>query len=224
MIAGIGNDPRSRIFQNPEALEDWELVAILLGKGTREKNVESLAREILAKHKGLLGLLNTAPSILLSQPGIGKAKIASLFAAREMVNRMKLQYMHLESNSPDTTKKKLMELLFLKSQKEIRECFYLITLDHEENLHRIELIAKGSLTEVGVHLRDLVKIILDDAAANCLIAHNHPKQSCDPSFEDFELYNNLSRFLEKLDICLLDQWVIGNDGIYSCEQRKRIIR
>lgn len=218
----LHTDPRSRIFQNPESLEDWELIAILFGKGTRAKNVESLSRDVLSRFQGLVGLFNTEPARLLNEPGVGKAKIASLYAARELVNRLKLKQIHEKELSSETCRQQLIELLYLKTKKEVRECFYLMTMTHEKVLIRMELIARGSLTEVGVHIRDLVKIILDDAAPYCIISHNHPRQSVEPSFEDFELYYNMQRFLEKIEVSLLDQWIIGEDGVYSCEKRLKI--
>ncbi len=102
----------------------------------------------------------------------------------------------------------------------MRECFFLITLDGNKKLINLELISKGSLNEVGVHTRDLIKLILDDGASYCIIAHNHPKQTSLPSHEDYTLYNMLKNFLLHIEVELIDQWVVGIDGIFSCHQKK----
>jgi DNA repair protein RadC len=213
------NDPRSKILQNPEKLEDWELIAILLGKGSKGQNVELLSRKILSNFSGLFGLLNSSPSVLKNQVGLGKAKVASLLAAREMVNRLKLQSLTLYTRKPITIPD-LMELLYLRAANEVRECFYLITLDHLMGVINFELIAKGSLTEVGVYPRDIVKMALDDGATFVIISHNHPKQSCKPSKADYELYEDLSFILDNIEIELIDQLVMGVEGVFSCKNRK----
>lgn len=216
-------DPRSKIFQNPEKLEDWELIAILIGKGTKGQNIEELSRSILSKFSGLFGLLNTSPSALFKQTGLGKAKIASLLAVREMVNRLKLHYLK-KSSSKSTSLVEVMELLYLRTAKEVRECFYLITFNYDKSLINMELIARGGLTEVGIFPRDIVKMALDDGAMYAIVAHNHPKQSCEPSKEDYILFKELHKILASVDVELMDQWVSGEEGIFSCYNKKRIFQ
>lgn len=212
------NDPREKSLQKPDSLEDWELIAILIGKGSRYKKVEELSREFLVEFSGLKGFINSSPSQLLKFKGLGRAKVATLIAARELVNRLKLEL--LKQDNLETSKfDNLIELLYLKSIRFVRECFFLITLDARRKLINFELISKGSLSEVGVHTRDIVKQILDDGASFCIIAHNHPKQSAQPSSEDYILYNTLKHFLQNLEIILVDQWIVGIDGIFSCEQK-----
>lgn len=157
--------------------------------------------------------------MLSKQKGLGKAKIASLFALKEICNRIKLKRL-LQSNQIDIPS--VLELLHLKAIKEVRECFYLITLSQQKSLINLELISRGSLTEVGVHARDIVKHILDDAAKYVIIAHNHPKQSCFPSREDFDLFYQFKNLLDQLDIILMDHLVIGTDGVYSCNEKKNL--
>ena len=214
-------DPRSRVLKNPESLEEWELIAILLGKGSRGYSVEELSRTLLARFNGLYNLLNTPVSVLEKELGMKKAKIANLYAAREIVNRLKLfGLFHQESRSGDFYS--IIELLLLRSRREVRECFFLLTFDCEDKLINLELIARGSLREVGIYCRDLVKLILDDGAASAIISHNHPGHSCLPSPEDLELFQNLYSLLSQLEVELKDQWILGNNGVFSCKEMKEL--
>lgn len=192
------------------------MIAIFLGSGGKGRNVEVLSKELLSNFSGVLGLMNAPTSLLKKQKGIGKAKMATLFALREFSNRVKLINL-IKSEKP--SRESIIELLQLKVQKEVRECFYLVTLDSKENLINIELIARGSLEEVRVHTRDIVKNILDDAATFAYIAHNHPRQSCEPSRADYLLFHQLKNLLSQMEIKLLDQLVLGNDGVYSCFEK-----
>lgn len=209
------------VVRNPELLEDWELIAILFGKGIQGKNIEVLSKELLLRYSGLVELFHTPPSILFKEKGIGKAKIASILAVRELLTRIDQKILESKQSSPFSEKELLKHLSF-RSKKEPRECFYLVSFSNDKSIIRIELISRGSLMEIGVHTRDLVKLLLDDSARFALIAHNHPRQSCIPSPDDWNLFNNLKQILLPLEIELLDQWVIGKDGAYSCNKDERI--
>ncbi|MBP7281602.1 MAG: DNA repair protein [Leptospiraceae bacterium] len=168
-----------------------------------------------------MGLINAPVSSLSKQKGIGKAKIATLFALRELCHRVKLKNLF---NSPVNDFGSLLELLHLKAIKEVRECFYLITLDSDRSLINFDLLARGSLEEVGVHSREIVKQVLDDTAKFAIIAHNHPRQSCDPSNSDYLLFYQLRNLLSQLEVTLLDQWVVGKEGVFSCSKEKLILK
>ena len=76
---GAGARERLRSF-GPEALDDVELLTLLLRTGTRGRPAHALARELLGV-EGLHGLARTLPSELERHPGVGPAKAASLIAA-----------------------------------------------------------------------------------------------------------------------------------------------
>lgn len=179
--------------------------------------MEKLSKELLHQFSGLLGLINAPTSQLIKQNGIGRAKIASLFAIRELCHRIKMKSLSQKSSLDFES---LFELLQLKAIKEVRECFYLVTLDYDKSLINLDLLARGSLQEVGVHSREIVKQVLDDTAKFAIIAHNHPRQSCQPSREDYLLFHQLGSLLMQLEVTLLDHLVIGEEGVFSCSQKK----
>ena len=152
---------------------------------------------------------------------MGRAKKALLIAIRELILRVKLNELQSKESMD---KHSLFEYLYWMTNKEIRECFYLICLDSNYKVQTIKLLAKGSLEEVGVHLRDLVKVILDSKSLAVIISHNHPNESSKPSEADFQVYNRLKEFLTELEVRLLDQWILGVDGIYSCSKKRKIFK
>ncbi|HMV45396.1 MAG TPA: JAB domain-containing protein [Leptospiraceae bacterium] len=196
------------------------MIAVLLGSGGKGRNVEILSKELLIEFTGILGLVTAPISSLKKQKGLGKAKIATLVALKEIATRIKYKKL-LTQDRFDLPS--LLELLHLKALKEVRECFYLVTLSEEKTLINIDLLARGSLTEVGVYTRDIVKQILDDASKYVIIAHNHPNQSSQPSREDYLLFHRLRNLLSELEISLLDHLVIGIDGVHSCEENRKLV-
>ncbi|MBM9576384.1 DNA repair protein RadC [Leptospira sp. 201903070] len=209
-------DPRARIAYEAESLQDWELLAVLLGRGNRAQPIEELSRNILHHSRGLGGLLQKKVSDLVQIPGIGHAKATTLLAAVEFARRLKWEALKGKRYSPEHLINYLSTSLIPKN----RECFVLITLSPEGAVLRAEIVAVGSLEEVGVQSRDLLKIILNDAASSVIIAHNHPESSSKPSKDDLWIYKNFKKLLEALGLELVDQWIFGIDGIYSCKEGK----
>ncbi|MDI7224068.1 JAB domain-containing protein [Leptospira santarosai] len=209
-------DPRTRIAYEAEALEDWELLAVLLGRGNRAQPIEELSREILHQSKGFGGLLQKQVSDLRKIPGVGIAKATTLLAAVEIARRLKWEALKGRRYSSE----QLLNFLATSLIPKNRECFVLITLSPEGAVLRAEIVAVGSLEEVGVQTRDLLKIILNDAASSVIIAHNHPESSSKPSEEDLWIFENFGRLLDTIGLELLDQWIFGIDGIYSCKKGK----
>ncbi len=206
-------DPRGLALTTPDKMEDWEVLAVILGSGCKNKPVDVLSKELLLEYKNLLGVFLAPPSLLDKKFGIGRAKTSLFSAIRELILRVRI--LEAFQNSSTVSLYQVLEILKLKTQLETRECFFLISFGPQKNLLRIELLARGNLMEVGVHFRDIAKILLEDGANEAIIAHNHPNQSSQPSREDIDLFLNLRELLFSLEITLLDHWVIGIDGIYS---------
>lgn len=194
------------------------MLAILLGKGSRSRDVESLARELLYRTKGLQGLSRFPSNSLLQIDGIGDAKASIIQACKELSIRIRW----CEISQREFTRDSLLSYLKARLFSEVRECFVLVTLSPENHLIRAEIVSKGNLFEVGVHTRDLLQIILNDGAASVAICHNHPKQKSHPSESDWMLFREFRSILSRLDIQLMDQWIFGIDGIFSCEEAKNL--
>ncbi|MCX7997592.1 MAG: DNA repair protein [Leptospiraceae bacterium] len=213
-------DPRGLALSTPEKMEDWEVLAVILGSGCKNKPVDVLSKELLVEYKNLLGVFLAPASVLDQKFGMGRAKTSLFSAIRELILRIRV--LEAFQRSTETNLSHILEILKLKTQLETRECFFLISFGPQKQLLRIELLARGNLMEVGVHFRDVAKILLEDGATEAIIAHNHPNQTSQPSQEDIELFWNLHELLLPLEIVLLDHLVIGIDGVYSI-QRKSLL-
>ena len=192
-----------------------------MGSGGHGRDVEILSKELLLQFSSIVGLVNAPSSVLYKQRGLGKAKVAMLSALREICNRIKFRNIFHQSGANIES---IIEVLYLKLLKEVRECFYLITLAPDKTLINFDLLARGGLSEVGVHSRDIVKQVLDDTAKYVIIAHNHPRQSCEPSREDYLLFNQLQNLLLQLEVTLLDHYVIGKEGVFSCAEKRILLK
>ena len=86
----VGEKPREKLLRDgPEGLSTVEVLAVILGTGTRSKSVMDLASEVLAMDaRGLRYLAECSPEELKKVSGMGEAKVCMLMAALELGKRL----------------------------------------------------------------------------------------------------------------------------------------
>lgn len=210
----INERPRERLIQyGAESLSDAELLAIILGKGTRGKNSVELSREILGKHKGLRGLLKCDLKAWSQTPGLGIAKFCQFQAALEIGRR----YLAESLQRGQLIENDLVAKQFLLSQlrDQPKEVFVALFLDTKHRLIQYEVLSEGSIHQTMVYPRELVKRVLHHNAAAVIVAHNHPSGDPTPSKQDIAVTEQLTRALALIDTELLDHFVLGDGQVLS---------
>ena len=213
--------PREKLFINgPASLSNAELLAILLGSGTRIQSAVSLAERVLAADgSGILFLNDCTPEELCSIEGIGPAKSAALIASAELGRRLTTTPREKQANvsSPDDISKLFMQnMRYLK-----KECFKVLLLNVKNEIISIEDVSVGSLMSSDAHPREVFAAPLRRGAANVILVHNHPSGSSRPSQDDIDLTQRLSWAGDIMGIHVLDHIIIG-DGEYTSMKRERL--
>jgi DNA repair protein RadC len=93
--------------------------------------------------------------------------------------------------------------------------FYCLYLDTRHRLMQSEELARGSLTQMAVYPREIVRRALLVNAASLIVAHNHPSGAAKPGAADRQLARLLQQALALVDIRLLDHVVVGARDVYS---------
>ena len=213
--------PREKLFINgPASLSNAELLAILLGSGTRSQSAVSLAERVLAADgSGILFLNDCTPEEVCSIEGIGPAKSAALIASAELGRRLTTTPREKQANvsSPDDISKLFMQnMRYLK-----KECFKVLLLNVKNEIISIEDVSVGSLMSSDAHPREVFAAPLRRGAANVILVHNHPSGSSRPSQDDIDLTQRLSWAGDIMGIHVLDHIIIG-DGEYTSMKRERL--
>lgn len=213
--------PREKLFINgPASLSNAELLAILLGSGTRSQSAVALAERVLAADgSGILFLNDCTPEELCSIEGIGPAKSAALIASAELGRRLTTTPREKQANvsSPDDISKLFMQnMRYLK-----KECFKVLLLNVKNEIISIEDVSVGSLMSSDAHPREVFAAPLRRGAANVILVHNHPSGSSRPSQDDIDLTQRLSWAGDIMGIHVLDHIIIG-DGEYTSMKRERL--
>lgn len=210
--------PRERLQKmGSQSLSNAELLAIILGSGTKTESALGLATRILHEGEGLSYLANATMEELLSLKGIGHAKAAQIKAAVELGKRLVAYRRENEFtiSSPEDGALLLMEdMRFLD-----REHFKILLLNTKNHCMNIETISIGTLNASLVHPREVFKLAIKKSAASVILAHNHPSGDPKPSREDIEITKRLAEAGKIIGIEVLDHLIIGNGNFTSLKER-----
>jgi len=212
--------PREKlILRGEQNLNEVELLAIILGKGTREVSALELAQLLMIKYKDLRHLKDASLEELLEEKGIGPAKAVSIKAAIEIGRRMAQDIQQKDLiKSPDDVKNIVMEEMRYFD----REHFRVLYLDRKGGLLDMQDISVGGLHSSIVHPREVFKIAVRKSAASIILVHNHPSGDPTPSREDVEITRRLIEAGDIMGIAVLDHIVIG-DNTYCSLKTKGLI-
>lgn len=203
--------PREKLISRGRAaLSDEELIALFLRTGLPGCNVLQLAAR-LKQAAGSLTALGAmeAREIAACCKGIGTAKAATLAAVFELGQRAVQESMQAEvMDSPE----KVYRLLAGELRYERQENILVLLLNVKRQLLARHHVAKGTLTRVMTHGRDVFREAIRHSAASIILVHNHPSGDPTPSEADRQLTQNIAECGELLGIPLRDHIIIGTEG------------
>jgi DNA repair protein RadC len=210
--------PRERLLMHgPETLSNAELLAILLGSGLHGKNAIQLARELLAE--GMTTLKQREPKHLYTMPGVGPAKAARIAAAFEMSRRMTSDE---PEEPPPFVTTILGSTLVRRCARYRQERLGAALLDSRHRIIQQRDIYVGTVNNILVSTRDIIRVTLLENATAIVIYHNHPSGDPTPSKEDEVFSVKLRDSLKLIDIELVDHLVIGSHRYYSMKEKGMI--
>ena len=192
-----------------ESLSDVELLALLLGQGTKDLNVLGLADKVL-NGKNLTNLKNITMENLLKIKGVGKAKSLQILAIKEILRRIEEDEEKMVFNSPEDVFKYMRWL-----SKEKQEKMVAVYTNTMNQLLGEEIVAVGSINVLNVKPRDIFVPALRYNSYGIILIHNHPEGSSEPSNEDINFTQNIKKLSLQLGFELLDHIIIGKKGFYS---------
>lgn len=205
--------PRERLIaKGTGALADRELIAILLGSGSRGRSSLDVAAELLGRLGNVRGLAVCSAAQLLELAGVGPGKAARLLAAVELGRRV-VRYQG-EEPYPIRAPGDVARLLMDDMRSLDREEFRVLLLDAKNRVIGVELVSVGTLTASLIHPREGLKAAVVRSAASIILVHNHPTGVPEPSREDIEMTERFAEAGRVVGIEVLDHVIIG-DGRYQ---------
>lgn len=208
--------PRERLASHgPQALASGELLAILVGTGSRHASALDLGERLLGE--GLRGLAACSLEELERAPGMGRAKAARVLAALELGARLARDGSRPMPafRTPEETARYLLPRYGARPV----ETFGILALDGRHRLKRESVVSVGCLTSSLVHPREVFFEAVDCRAASLVLFHNHPSGDPEPSAEDLSLTRRLVAAGTLMGIEVLDHVVLGAGSFVSLKTR-----
>ncbi len=212
--------PREKLVQKGRSvLSDAELIAILIGSGSRDESAVELSKRILAfanNNLNELGKLSTKQ--LMQFKGIGEAKAVTIAAALEIGRRRRGE--EAQKIAKITSSKSAFDLLQPLMGDLPHEEFWIVYLNNSNKIIHTAQLSKGGITGTLVDVRLVLKRALELSAVALILAHNHPSGTLRPSAADHQITKKLQKASEALDIKVLDHLIITQKDYYSFADEK----
>ncbi len=218
-MKGLSPDdrPREKLLRNgPTALGDNELVALVLGIGTRGADVLGVANDLLRRRGGVHGLARSSADDLSQVVGIGRARAAQLVAAVELGRRVAARgpSARVQLRSPHDAAAYLLPTFGARAVEQ----FGIVLLDSKHRVLRTTVVASGTLNSTIVQPRDVFREAMLGAAAAIVVFHNHPSGDPSPSPDDVELTRRLRAAGVLMGIEVVDHIVLGDARYCSLKE------
>ena len=210
--------PRERLHVvGPQALGTTELLAIVLGTGTRACGVVPLAEQLLSTFGSLQDLSQARLEEIDRVQGVGPAKAAALVAAFELGRRAHAPAP--ASRYAIRTPADAARLLLPVMRSLDREHFRAVLLNTRHEVTAVVEVAVGSLDTAPIHPREVFKEAVRRSAAAVILAHNHPSGNPEPSADDLAITERLRAAGRIVGIDVLDHLIVGNGSVVSLRER-----
>lgn len=214
----LAERPRERLkSRGASALNNAELLAIILRTGTASESVLNLAARLLAHFGGLGGLSKASFSELSSVKGVGPAKAAETKAALELGARLySLQpEQRVIIKSPQDIANLLMGEMGFLDQEELR----VVLLNTKNQVIAIPSVYKGSVNTSLIRVAELFREAIRQNCPALAVVHNHPSGDPTPSEDDIRVTKQIVVAGKSLDIEVLDHLIISQQKYVSLKEK-----
>lgn len=207
--------PREKLLQKGvNNLTNAELLAILLGSGNSNENAVELSQRILNDYQNKFNELSKCNiDGLLKYKGIGTAKAVTIAAAMEIGRRRKQES---GLSKPKITCSTDIANIVAPVLDDIpQEKFLIILLSRSNEIIHTQTISIGTTHSTVIDVKIILKAALDKLASSIILCHNHPSGNLNPSKQDIQITEKISKAAELFDIKVLDHIIIASNKHYS---------
>ncbi len=207
--------PREKMMlKGRNTLSDAELLAILLGTGTRDLSAVELAQVLLQSvNNDLANFSKYSINELKKFKGIGEAKAVGIVAALELGRRRKET--ETKAKVKISSSKQVYEHMRSYLSDLQHEEFFVIYVNRANEIVQTKQISIGGLSGTIADGKVIFKQALELCAHGLILVHNHPSGQLKPSDPDRQLTKKMVEFGKYIDLCVLDHLIYTDSGYFS---------
>lgn len=211
----VEDRPREKLVKKGvNSLSDAEIIALLIGSGTKNESAVELSKKVLKSannNLNELGKLNI--SDLTKMKGIGEAKAITIIAALELGRRRKTSEIIIKKKI--TQSKDIFELFQPIIGDLPHEEFWILLLNRSNRIIEKIKISQGGISGTVIDVKIILKHAVEKLASSIILCHNHPSGNKKPSSADDTITGKLKSGAELLDIQVLDHIIVADIEYFS---------
>ena len=210
----VEDRPKEKIFRKGTgSMSDSELLSILIGWGTENKNEISLARELIAAAGGsLTAISKMSISDMMKVPGITKPKAIAISTAFELGRRRLSE--EAQDKAKISTSRDVYDLMRFIGDLPHEE-FWVILLNRANKVIEKVKISQGGIAGTVTDIRVIFKLAIEKLAVAIILSHNHPSGNKAPSEADVKITKKIKDTGDIMDVKLLDHIIVTDGDYYS---------
>lgn len=211
----LDDRPREKLMaKGIQSLSDAELVAILIGSGTRNESAVDLAKYILNTCNNNLNELGKKDiKSLTSIRGMGPAKSINILSALELGRRRKLA--DIIDRKKIGNSKDVFDIFHSIIADLPHEEFWVLLLNQSNKILEKQKISQGGVSGTVTDVKIILKLAIENLASSVILCHNHPSGNLKPSKADVEITKKLREAARLMDIVILDHIIISDESYFS---------
>jgi DNA repair protein RadC len=210
-----GDRPREKlVMHGANVLSDAELLAILIGTGTRNESAVDLGKKLMqGVNNNLITLNKLSLAELQKVNGIGLAKAVTISAALELSKRRQMST--VDEKRIIKASKDIFEEIGPLLRDLNHEEFWVLALNRRLRVVASKRISTGGISETIVDVRMILKFGIENNASNLVLAHNHPSGNLNPSESDLRLTSDIRQAAKYMNMPLIDHVIVADTGYFS---------
>jgi len=211
----VEDRPREKLVKKGvHSLSDAEIIALLIGSGTKNESAVELSKKVLKSannNLNELGKLNIRD--LTKMKGIGEAKAITILAALELGRRRKISEIIIKKKI--TQSKDVFELFQPTIGDLPHEEFWILLLNRSNRIIEKIKISQGGISGTVIDVKIILKHAVEKLASSIILCHNHPSGNKTPSSADDTITSKLKSGAELLDIQVIDHIIVADVEYFS---------
>lgn len=210
--------PREKLIKyGPGVLKNYELLSIILGKGTKKEDVFSIATKTIEEYGSKAVINETDVKRIQQLLGLGEVHACQIVACFELGRRLFGKAKEVYIRTPENAFQYLAEMRNLN-----KEYFRGLYLDVKNKLIHDEIITIGTLTSNLIHPREIFQPAIQYSAVGLILVHNHPSGDPTPSEDDINITKQIIEAGACLEIDVVDHIIIGRNKFVSLKNKGKI--
>ncbi len=220
--------PRERLMEfGASNLTNSELLALIIGSGTRGRNVINVADELLYEFEGPAGLSRATPGQMMQIDGIKRSRACAMTAAFELGRRAaewQVKNGQTLIGTPMSNGSDIARHLTPKFRDSVQEEMWVVLLDVRNRYRGKVRLYIGCCDQLTAKTGEILSRVVERNSPRFAIMHNHPSGKGDPSTADIAFTRRLVEASKILDVEFVDHVVLGeNDSSFVSMRESELV-